>query len=232
MSRHAPLPAANRRAALMASAATIALLTGAGTATAAETPKIWQGMYIGANGAYTASDSETAQYDKWDGDGWGGGVQAGYNHPVSGFFLGAEVDLSLMNVHGRSDPLFGGKIVSDLSNRLNAAGSLRLRAGMPLSDLPLIKDALVYGTGGLAIGSWKTRYTETDGGSIVDEATNNHIGWTAGGGVEVPITENLGVKLEYLHTDYGDSVFDLTGGPYPVDTSDDSVRVGMNWHLN
>jgi outer membrane immunogenic protein len=224
-------PIANRRAALMASAATIALLTGAGTA-AAETPKIWQGMYIGANGAYTTSDSEAVQYGKWDGEGWGGGVQAGYNHPVSGFFLGVEVDLALMNVHGRSDPLFGGKIVSDLSNRLSAAGSFRLRAGMPLSDLPLVKDALVYGTGGLAIGSWKTRYTETDGGSVIDQASNNHIGWTAGAGIEVPITKNLGLKLEYLHTDYGDSVFELTAGPYTVDTSDDSVRVGMNWHLN
>lgn len=189
-------------------------------------------MYIGAHGAYATSDSEEAQYGKWDGEGWGGGVQAGYNHPVSGFFLGAEVDLSLMNVHGRSDPLFGGKTVSDLSNRLNAMGSFRLRAGMPIGDLPLIKDALVYGTGGLAIGSWKTRYTPTDGGGSIDEASNNHIGWTAGGGVEVPITENLGLKLEYLHTDYGDSVFDLTDGPYAVDTSDDSVRVGMNWHLN
>jgi outer membrane immunogenic protein len=232
MSRHTPAPVANRRAALMASAATIALLAGAGTATAAETPKMWQGMYIGANGAYFDGRSEAAEYGKWDGQGWGGGVQAGYNHPVSGFFLGAEVDLSLMNVHGRSDPLFEGKIVSDLSNRLSTAGSFRLRAGMPIGNLPLIKDVLVYGTGGLAIGSWKTRYTQTDGGSALDEASNNHIGWTAGGGIEVPLSESLGLKLEYLHTDYGDSVFELTDGPYTVDTSDDSVRVGINWHLN
>jgi len=232
MSRHTPLTTANRRAALMASAATMALLTGAGSATAAETPKMWQGMYIGANGAYFDARSEATEYGKWDGQGWGGGVQAGYNHPVSGFFLGAEVDLSLMNVHGRSDPLFEGKIVSDLSNRLSAAGSFRLRAGMPIRDLPLIKDALVYGTGGLAIGSWKTRYTQTDGGSALTEASNNHIGWTAGAGFEVPLTESLGLKLEYLHTDYGDSVFELTDGPYTVDTSDDSVRVGINWHLN
>jgi outer membrane immunogenic protein len=231
MSRHTSFPAANRRAALMASAATVALIAGTGTA-AAETPKIWQGMYVGANGAYFDSRSEAAEYGKWDGQGWGGGVQAGYNHPVSGFFLGAEVDLSLMNVHGRSDPLFEGKNVSDLSNRLTTAGSFRLRAGMPIGDLPLIKDALIYGTGGLAIGSVKTRYTQTDGGSALDEASNNHIGWTAGAGVEVPITENLGVKLEYLHTDYGDSVFELVDGPYTVDVSDDSVRVGINWHLN
>jgi outer membrane immunogenic protein len=233
MSRHtlAPLPAATRRAALMASAATVALLAGAGPA-AAETPRIWQGMYIGANGAYFASDSENGEYGKWDGEGWGGGVQAGYNHPVSGFFLGAEVDLSLMNVHGRSDPLFEGKTISDLSNRLKTVGSLRLRAGVPIGDLPLIKDALVYGTGGLAIGSSKARYTRTDGGGAIDDVTNNHIGWTAGGGVEVPITENLGVKLEYLHTDQGATIFDLTDGPYTVDTSDDSVRVGINWHLN
>ena len=109
-------------------------------------------------------------------------------------------------------------------------GSLRFRAGVPLSDQPHIKDALVYGAGGLALGSRKTRYTPTAG--PIEEASNNHIGWTAGGGIEVPITENLGVKLEYLHTDYGDSVFELTGGPYTVDTTDDSVRVGINWHLN
>jgi outer membrane immunogenic protein len=231
MSRRTPPRAANR-AALMTSAATVALLAGSGTATAAETPKMWQGMYIGANGAYFDGESRSAQYGKWDGEGWGGGVQAGYNHQVSGFFLGAEIDLSMMNVAGRSDPLFGGKIISDLSNRLSTAGSLRLRAGMPIGDLPLIKDALVYGTGGLAIGSWKTRYTETSGGSVVDATSNDHIGWTAGGGIEISLTESLGLKLEYLHTDYGDGVFELTGGPYAVDTRDDSVRVGINWHLN
>ena len=80
---------------------------------------------------------------------------------------------------------------------------------------------LFYGTGGLAYGG-----TETSAGLIGFSETE--FGWTAGGGIEVGLTQNWTAKAEYLYMDLGDpsSAALGFGGTY-----DDNhiFRVGVNY---
>lgn len=213
------------RAPLMASAASVALLSSFVSAKAQD-DNFASGFYVGANVAYGETHSKEPGYGAWTGEGWSSGVQAGYNMRLSGFVIGGELDLSLASIDGQSDPFFGGKT---LHERLDATGTLRLRAGVPLNGVPLFDEALIYGTGGLAVGKWTLRYLPAFGTS--DEDSKLRYGWTYGGGIEVPAGANLSVKIEYLRTEYDDATYNLTAGPYHVDTSEDTVRLGLIWHF-
>ena len=59
--------------------------------------------------------------------------------------------------------------------------------------------------------------------------THTNIGWTAGVGVEVGLTQNWSAKIEYLYVDLADSNFAITGLPngYRFGT----VRAGVNYHF-
>lgn len=214
------------RSPFMASAASIALLSSFASAKAQD-DSFASGFYLGANVAYGESHSEEPTYGEWEGEGWAGGIEAGYNMTLSGFVVGGEINAALVSIDGQSDPIFGGKTLKD---RLDISGSLRLRAGLPLDGVPLFDQALIYGTGGVAVGKWSLRYLPTAGAS--DEDAKLRYGWTYGGGIEVPAGANVSVKLEYLRTDYNDKTYNLTAGPYRVDSTEDTVRLGLIWHFS
>src|SRR5262249_31953552 len=68
-------------------------------------------------------------------------------------------------------------------------GSLRPRLGYAMGPL------MIYGTGGLAYGN----------PALMTFNSNFRLGWTAGAGVEYQLYKNMGLRLEYLHTDLGPS---------------------------
>jgi outer membrane immunogenic protein len=207
---------------LMASAATVVV---SGTGAFADAGNPWQGFYAGINADYATSQTkEKNDFGKWNGSGVGGGLQAGYNQDLGGFVLGGEADFGLNHIDGTSDPIFGGK---KLHSQMDGSASLRARAGFPISGLD---NVLVYGTGGLAIAQWRERYTDTGEPSDTDSKT--YYGWTLGGGLEFPLSENMSLKAEYLYADYGSKTFDLTNGPYSVKNTTSTFRIGLNWHLD
>jgi high affinity Mn2+ porin len=59
------------------------------------------------------------------------------------------------------------------------------------------------------------------------------LGWTAGGGVEIPIGSNWSAKLEYLFTDFERSsvAFPVGGQRFDSDLLMQSLKVGFNYHL-
>lgn len=103
---------------------------------------------------------------------------------------------------------------------------------------------LVYGTGGLAIGTVKTTDTALVNCGVactleVVSDTTTRTGWTAGGGVEYAFTPNWTARVEYLHVDLGDFttaipclVVCAVTGPDVVVThkwTDNIVRAGVNY---
>jgi outer membrane immunogenic protein len=195
-------------------------------ALAAETPSDrWTGYYGGVNAAYNFSDSRNTKYGKWGGEGWGGGVQAGYTQSYGRIVFGGELDLSYNDVDGNSDPVFGGK---KLRSGFDWAGAARVKAGLPLGEVPLVNDVLIYGTGGLAVASWTAEHD--NGSGTFTEATRTRFGWVGGAGVEFPVCTDMSVKVEYLYTDYLDQLFGVDGGQR-LDDKVQTVRVGLNWRL-
>jgi high affinity Mn2+ porin len=91
---------------------------------------------------------------------------------------------------------------------------------------------LFYATGGFA---WAY-----DQQSLTQVATGNtetpflwRLGWTVGGGVEVPITPHWTARLEYLFKDYGRYTSSYSGGAQPIssDLTLNELRFGLNYQF-
>jgi outer membrane immunogenic protein len=198
---------------------------------------IWTGFYIGLNAGYAwGQNSTTCSFvpgigSPCEGIGIPGlkssgglfGAEIGANWQFQNWVIGAAFDWSALDLH--ADTLFPsvdvGKngAVDRLASRYDWLGTARGRVGYAVGQ------SLFYGTGGLAFGRVKDLYgNEINGGTVggidgvpvtstVGYFTTASIrtGWTAGAGWEYRLTQNWGVKLEYLHVDLGSTNLDISG---------------------
>jgi len=173
-------------------------------AAAAAAPN-WDGPYIGAHLGYgwgTATASSTTSTSL---SGFSAGGQAGYNfHLSDNIVAGIEGDASWSNEQGS----FSGSTPM----RINWDGSLRGRLGVDMGDI------MPYAEAGVAFANATAAsvYTET------------HTGWTVGAGVEFMMASNLSANVEYRYSDYGSQTYN---GGTPIALTDNSLRVGLNYHF-
>jgi outer membrane immunogenic protein len=139
-----------------------------------------------------------------------GGAQAGFNWQQGSLVFGPEVDLSYLGGGDRSSytgtttpPPPGGFTNSGFSkSSVDWLSTVRLRAGYAFDR------ALVYATGGLAVGGVKSESGSvgTDG-SVVDtfygSKSETRTGWTLGGGLEYAIDDHWTARAEGLYYDLG-----------------------------
>jgi outer membrane immunogenic protein len=171
----------------------------------------------------------------------GHGVQAGYNWQVNTFLYGLEADADwLSGTASRTLPgppaIATGDFMTN-SVRDEFLGTVRGRLGAVFSQ------ALLYVTGGLAIGTVKTSESFGHfGGTVIETAseTTTRAGWTIGGGLEYAFAPNWSAKIEYLYVDLG--TFDLTLPSSPAGAPDSTtvhnrytdnvVRAGLNFQFH
>ena len=165
----------------------------------------WAGPYAGISLGYgfsghaDARDIGTNVKTK----GFIGGVFGGYQWQQENFVYGAEADLGYNGVKGDD---------AGVNAKGGLEGSLRARLGYAVTP-----EILLYGTGGLAA---KNQKIETAGTSD----SNAMLGWTAGVGSDIKITDNVFGRVEYRYTDYGDKDFDNVGN---VKSKDNRVLFGV-----
>jgi len=154
-----------------------------------------------------------------------GGGQVGYNWQGENFVYGLEGDFQFSDIDGRdafeerrehSSPGTlpsvqeingngqGGLHRTSARQKLKWFSTVRGRFGLPLGET-----FLFYGTAGLAFGKVKN---QANAGRVYrDELSPSHpasysktkVGWTAGFGSEMKITEAISFKVEYLYLDLG-----------------------------
>jgi outer membrane immunogenic protein len=212
---------ANRSVKFTTSGAALMAAFAAGEASAQVPAYNWTGFYVGAHAGYGWGRTKT------DGDdvklkGALGGLQAGYNWNLSSVVVGAEVDTSLSGIDG-SDEIFSGK---QLTEHQRWAGTARLRVGLPVNGVPLVNNVLLYGTGGLAWSQWRGKFDDILG---VSKDRIFDLGWTAGGGAELALSNAVSLKLEYLYADFGKKKYDFGE---TVDHRLNTLRVGINFRFN
>jgi outer membrane immunogenic protein len=147
-----------------------------------------------------------------DGDGFAGGVIAGYNVQWDDFVMGFEADW-----------MWGGKnadnILDALELNLDSIATFRARAGIAMDD------TLIYVTGGYAVAD-----VELDAlvgvAALPMSDSNWHDGWTIGVGIEHAIWDSLHVRLEYLYANFGKEDYDFQTGD-PLDPGG-IVRTGLD----
>lgn len=181
----------------------------------------WTGAYVGANlGANwaTVTNSGTST-------GVIGGLQAGYLWQASQFVYGLEADIAFSS-NSKSTTFLDLNSGNTFSQRdkVTFSSTVRGRLGYAFDRF------LVYGTGGLAMANIESRLSNVATGTT-DKNTTFRAGWSLGAGLEYAITNNVTVRGEYLHNDFGrytvnynaNGVFDRHR------VSEDMVRLGVNY---
>jgi high affinity Mn2+ porin len=223
----------------------------------------WNGWYAGAHVGVTtgASDWSATQpgggpklngsfdlpfnFDFMAGTGsYVAGLQGGYNRVFkSRFMLGFEADASFPNsdVNTPSSVRGSQTVVSAFSGDVTFgeaviySGTARARLGYAFDNF------LLYGTGGLGWTFDQVSRTQNAGFPAAGFATPGTIdttklwrlGWTAGAGVEIPVSKSWSAKAEFLWTGFGrhNEFFPSGAQTFDSDISMQSLRVGLNYRI-
>ncbi|WP_310621729.1 outer membrane protein [Flexibacterium corallicola] len=173
----------------------------------------WSGFYAGIQGAYAHLDGRN-RFDETHGYNGGiGGLFGGYNYVIQNIFIGAEVEGNIWGFSGAD----GAGIELDSDYMLAAT----FRAGL------IWEYILGYVDIGVATSRMKVRNKLWEDSSDKGQMT----GWAAGGGVEVMVAENISLRADYKHIEYGSRHFTLDGERFKQDLDADIVRIGISYHF-
>lgn len=156
-------------------------------------PAVWAGLYVGGSvghgwgdvsleflsthvfGAFFLEDSSDLSGGVY-------GTHLGYNFQRGNIVFGAEIGINGTTIDGTTRFSFEHDV------KWYATGVGRLGFAH--------EQFLFYGFGGVAWGNVE---------SVLDLGSDNanHVGWTAGVGVEYALSDRLSLRLEYAHVDLG-----------------------------
>lgn len=185
----------------------------------------WSGLYAGVHIGYGSGDLNgdwgTGQ-NTHSIHGFFGGGQLGYNWQAAGspWVFGVEADISVSGI-GADETIFGLPV----ETRMNGFGTARVRYGYAANN------ALWYVTGGFA---WAhNKFDVTPPGFATFKSSNNHVGWTVGGGLEWALADAWTAKVEYLYIDMTDETYFADIPPLSIKLDPDihTVRVGLNYRF-
>jgi opacity protein-like surface antigen len=174
----------------------------------------WSGFYVGAHAGYVQANvayhpDTWTWYDR-DANGAKIGLLAGFNWDLGAWVLGAEGDVSFLNL---STDSFGPIVKFELETQ----SSLRARLGFDGGN------ALYYVTGGVAFIDGHTAWAATSGDA-------SHTGYTIGGGVEFAVSEMFNVRGEYLYADFDQETYQTAIGGDLVDPDLHAIRGALILH--
>ncbi len=179
----------------------------------------WSGFYLGVNGGGGWGTSNWDSAGSLNVSGAVAGGTAGFNWQMGHAVLGLEGDVDWSNLKGTTTSAACAPGCSTGNDWLATA---RGRAGYAFDRV------MPYVTGGLAVGDIKANTPGFAG------ATQTNAGWTAGGGVELALSNNWTAKAEYLHVDLGNMNCGFNCGLSPnnnVSLKSDLVRGGLNFRF-
>jgi outer membrane immunogenic protein len=161
------------------------------------------------------------------------GGTTGCNIQFDSWVFGIENDISWTNARGSAPdvPPFSRFAVSQTNEKW--LDTLRGRVGFAWDR------ALLYGTGGAAFAGTSATICSTVATGLCASNSQTRTGWVAGAGIEYAMWENVSLKFEYLHADFGNGRYfstPLVFGPVNIVTrdvrlTDDIVRAGVNWRF-
>jgi outer membrane immunogenic protein len=204
----------------------------------------WSGIYVGAHIGYGWGNTDITDHtlfgnifgiptQKFDTNGFLGGLQGGWNYQFGRFVLGSEVDFSWSDVKGdQTSALFIGTSSISRSSKAKWMGTATTRLGYAWDRV------LVYSKLGAAWAHYDYNDNLTLGGVSVynSSASETRSGWTVGTGIEWAFLDNWSAKVEYDYIDFGRRTVDFASvGPIPVNLDVDQrisqVKVGLNYRF-
>lgn len=166
----------------------------------------WAGPYLGLSAGYAFNGQTDDAGNEIDTDGFVGGAFGGMQWQNGNFVYGLEGDVNYNGMDGTN---------AGVESEGRVDGSLRARLGYAVTP-----DVLIYGTAGGAAQSLKI--TDAAGSD-----RNTMLGWTAGAGADIKMTERVFGRVEYRYSDYGSQEFNTGSGPRDVSATDHRVTFGI-----
>ena len=209
-------------------------------------PFSWTGLYIGANLGVIADHSKETGFTPATGQcfyafgttcfdrsqtsvGALAGMQIGYNFQSGMWVYGLETDIALST--SKKTESNGSGYLWIAKTGSEAFGSLRGRLGYLFAP-----NTLIYATGGLAYAKMRNSF-RADAGYSFSSPASWQAGWTAGGGVEIALTNRISVKGEGLFYNLGtEDHLSYVGGTNPSGLHDKMTgflaRIGINYNFH
>jgi outer membrane immunogenic protein len=191
----------------------------------------WSGFYAGAHGGYGWGDADYESridplgrfFPVPPGGAFSqrikGGVAGGHlgaNYQSGNWLVGIEGAFSWSGLKGSSQDVFPALVLAESYNtKLEWLATATPRLGYVSGNW------LFYGKGGLAVGRAESRAVSVGPQTLVFQEKTEHVGWTAGAGVEHAFTPNWIFGLEYNYVDLGKEKYgghmllDGVNGPGP-----------------
>jgi outer membrane immunogenic protein len=202
----------------------------------------WSGIYFGGHIGYGWGNTDITDHtffgnlfvptQKFDTNGFLGGLQGGWNYQFGRFVLGSEVDFSWSDVKGdQTSAILGGIASINRSSKAKWMGTATTRLGYAWDRV------LVYSKLGAAWAHFDYNDTLTFGGgaTAVLGASETRSGWTVGTGIEWAFLDNWSAKVEYDYIDFGRRTVDFGVGALPINLDVDQrisqVKVGLNYRF-
>jgi outer membrane immunogenic protein len=200
----------------------------------------WSGLYVGGHIGYGWGNTDITDHtlfgnilgiptQKFDTNGFLGGLQGGWNYQFGRFVLGSEVDFSWSDIKGdQTSGLFVGDSITR-SSKAKWIGTATTRLGYAWDRV------LVYSKLGAAWAHFD--YSDNLASGIYSStASETRSGWTVGTGIEWAFLDNWSAKVEYDYIDFGRRTVDFAPvGPIPVNLDIDQrisqVKVGLNYRF-
>ncbi len=158
------------------------------------------------NGAATSTANLGCRNDK---DGPEYFARLGFDKRMGNFVLGAVIEGGRSHARDSVSGFSTTPARYTMSREADYQAGARLRAGYTPGG-----GALFYVTGGGAYARLDNKFTTSNtANSFADNGKTNGWGYSAGGGAEVMVTNNISVGLEYLYTDLKDKDYVVNVGP-------------------
>ncbi len=196
----------------------------------------WTGLYLGGVAGFGVGDAETEKRREeiegrsgrehvgdTDIDGAIYGVHLGYNRQYGNIVFGVEG-----GIYGTELDTDGQNLFSSVAHETEVDwyGRVIARLGVTTGS------TLFYGFGGVAFGDVTSTLSFGDNDTKLSD--EQHIGWTAGAGLEHVIGRGWIGRVEYAHVDLGEEKSSLSSeqfGTYSVnqDIEWDQITVGLSY---
>lgn len=152
-------------------------------------------------------------------------AQAGYNHQFGSIVVGGEADYAATNVD--DETFFDGGEGANLRSEINHIGTVRARVGYAMDEV------LLFATAGVAFSDGEHTFNSL--GSPPTETVSTDVGWVAGGGVELAVSENVSLAVQAMFASFGGED-GLADGPFyddrfEVETDVILARFGVNYRF-
>ncbi len=204
----------------------------------------WSGFYAGAHIGYSNAKASAdfsllglpllSGGENLSGAVYGG--QLGYNAQWNRFVLGIETDIMATSQKASSTracvALACGVAVTQTSeDSIPWLGTLRLRAGLTLGR------ALIYGTGGIGYGAFKSTQTLTTTlASVTSTSQEQRPAWVVGGGIDMALTDRWSLRGEYLRIEASENTTTYNVGGLGLVTERSAMtenigRFGVNYRF-